>query len=469
MSKLNAFILAGGLGTRLRPLTDTIPKCLVPIAGRPLLEYWVDELARIGIQEARVNTHAHAERVREFITEIRASGRLNLTEFHEPVLLGSAGTIAANPDFAADADHVVLIYADNLSNVDLGRLLEFHRSHDDPFTIMLCRTSAPQACGIVELDSTGCVLSFEEKPKHPRGNLANAGVYVVDRSAYEEIAAFGAFDLGFDVLPRFVGRMRGWEFSGYHRDIGTHEALAQASADALHLFSLEAIPPHRRPAVFLDRDGTLIESVHYLKDPDEVRLVDGAADSLRRLARAGFALVLVTNQAAIGKGLMTDFDLERVHDRLEALLAAEGAKLDAIYHCSIAGCGSDRTVIEHRDRKPGPGMLLRAAQDLDLDLGRSWMIGDMISDVLAGRNAGCLDSILIEGLESAPDDHHCIVAPSLVKAVDAVLARTRPEDASGTRDEDRAVLAEGRRSRIDNHCSTDYRTHVDTLTREVLK
>src|SRR3954447_11721600 len=128
-SEARAIILAGGLGTRLRPLTDTLPKCLVPIAGRPLLDYWVDKLVDAGVREARVNNHAHADQVRAYVAEVSASGRLRLDESYEPELLGSAGTIAANADLADGASEVIIVYADNFSDVDLGRMLESHRSH----------------------------------------------------------------------------------------------------------------------------------------------------------------------------------------------------------------------------------------------------------------------------------------------------------------------------------------------------
>src|SRR4051794_23877515 len=172
-----AIILAGGLGTRLRPLTDSIPKCLVPIAGRPLLDYWVDRLVDAGVRRAIVNNHAHADRVRAYVDEVTASGRLELSESYEPVLLGSAGTIAANAGLADGADAVLIIYADNFSDVDLERMLDFHRSHDDPFTMLLFRSPNPSACGIAELDDMGKVISFVEKPKEPKSDLANGGVY----------------------------------------------------------------------------------------------------------------------------------------------------------------------------------------------------------------------------------------------------------------------------------------------------
>ncbi len=187
--RVKALLLAGGLGTRLRPLTDTIPKCLIPVAGRPLLDVWIDRLVEAGIREACMNTHALAEQVRTYIAWINSESRLRLIESYEPTLLGSAGTVSANADFASDADQIVIIYADNLSNIDLRPLLSFHRTHRDPFTMVLFRAPNPRACGIAELDSKGRIVSFVEKPERPASDLANAGLYVLDAGAYREIAA----------------------------------------------------------------------------------------------------------------------------------------------------------------------------------------------------------------------------------------------------------------------------------------
>ena len=227
-----ALLLAGGLGTRLRPLTDTVPKCLVPVGGRPILAWWLDALEAAGVGEALVNTHHLAVPVRAFIAAENARRTVQLSEAFEPGLLGSAGTVHANRGWADGADEMLVIYADNLSDIDLAALLAFHRSHPDPMTMALFHAEYPEKCGIAELDGAGRVTGFVEKPEKPVSDLANAGLYVLDTAAWREIADMDAFDFGFDVLPRFVGRMRGYEHPGYHRDIGTPEALARANADA---------------------------------------------------------------------------------------------------------------------------------------------------------------------------------------------------------------------------------------------
>ena len=384
-----AILLAGGLGTRLRPITDEIPKCLVSIENRVLLDFWFESLARADARDVRINTHHLPEAVREYVAWRNLGGRFSVVESYEPELLGSAGTITANRDLAESARDVLIIYADNLSSIDLDAALSFHRSHGDPFTMLLFRADNPKACGIAELDADGRIVGFEEKPDQPKSDLANAGVYIVTADAYREIADANAFDLGFDVLPRFVGRMRGMVIDGFHLDIGTHEALQRAKAEAVHHFA------GLRPAVFLDRDGTIIEHVHHLADPAAVRLIPHSAEAIISLQAAGFACVVITNQSVVGRGMLTEAGLAEVHAEVDRQLSAEGARLDGLYYCTRVPKTSDGTLVEHPDRKPGPGMLHHASEDLQLDLRRSWMIGDSISDVVAGQNAACRGSILV--------------------------------------------------------------------------
>ena len=161
-----------------------------------------------------------------------------------------------------------------------------------------------------------------------------------------------------------------------------------------------------RPAVFFDRDGTLIEAVHYLNRTDQVRVIEGVANMLNELEDAGYLRILVTNQAAIGKGLLTVEGLHDIQDRFDCLLQQQGARLDGWYFCPEVRQSSSDESIDHPDRKPAPGMLLKAARDFDIELGRSWMVGDRLSDALAGKNAGCCGSILIEASHFNEDDRH---------------------------------------------------------------
>jgi D-glycero-D-manno-heptose 1,7-bisphosphate phosphatase len=150
-----------------------------------------------------------------------------------------------------------------------------------------------------------------------------------------------------------------------------------------------------RPAVFLDRDGTLNVERSFLTKPEEMQLLPGVADALQLLQSAGFACVVVTNQSAVGRGIMTEADLQRIHEEMNRRLADAGVILDGIYPCIVAPSSDDKLAIEHPDRKPAPGLLLRAATDLHLELKKSWMIGDSLRDILAGQNAGCRGCILV--------------------------------------------------------------------------
>ncbi|MGH9396752.1 MAG: nucleotidyltransferase family protein [Terriglobia bacterium] len=221
-----AFLLAAGLGTRLRPLTDHTPKCLVPIHGRPLLSLWLDFCEQRGVRQVLINTHHLAGQVGDWARSQKS--RVKISLFHEEVLLGSAGTIAANREFVGDSKDFYVFYADNLVSTDLTGLDALHALHSGVLTIGLFQTPKPQGCGIVTLDSAGKVLSFEEKPSHPRSDLANAGLFLARRSLFDYLPQGAFADLGRDVMPKLVGSMWGQVLDGYLVDIGTHDNYARA-------------------------------------------------------------------------------------------------------------------------------------------------------------------------------------------------------------------------------------------------
>lgn len=227
---MKAFLLAAGVGKRLRPLTAVRPKCLMPVAGRPLLDYWLALCRRHGVDEVVINLHHHADQVREYIDARKTAG-LQVRLFEEKRLLGSGGTLAANEDFVRGEKEFLVLYADNLTNVDLGDLIRFHHAHDGPVTMSLFHTEVPQQCGIVELGESGKVRSFEEKPERPRSDLANAGVMVMEPEVYALFPREQTFDLGHDVLPGLAGRMYGKVIEEYLQDIGTLEKYLQALRD----------------------------------------------------------------------------------------------------------------------------------------------------------------------------------------------------------------------------------------------
>lgn len=230
---MRALLLAAGQGTRLRPLTERLPKCLVPIAGRPLLDYWLDRLfASPEIERVLVNTHWLADQVVAHVGASRWRARVDLV--NEADLLGTGGTILANRAWFGDGPFLTA-HADNLTEFDLDHFLDRHRARPagTAMSMLSFRSEDPRSCGILELDEHGVVQRFHEKVADPPGDLANAAVYVLE----PEVVAFAAglgrpvVDLSTEVIPHFVGRIYSIETPCYHRDIGTPESLARAERD----------------------------------------------------------------------------------------------------------------------------------------------------------------------------------------------------------------------------------------------
>jgi mannose-1-phosphate guanylyltransferase len=229
---LKGLLLAAGLGTRLRPLTDTVPKCLVPILGKPLLGYWLDLLFEGGFESAVVNTHYLPARVREFVAA--SPWRERVTLVHEDQLLGTGGTVLRNREHFTGAAFLVA-HADNLTRFDARKFRERHehRPAGAAITMMTFETDAPQSSGIVVENKAGLVTEFHEKVANPPGNHANAAVYIFEPEVIDFLAALGrpVIDLSTEVLPHFLGRICSFHNADYHRDIGTPESLRKAELE----------------------------------------------------------------------------------------------------------------------------------------------------------------------------------------------------------------------------------------------
>ena len=229
---MRALLLAAGLGTRLRPLTDTMPKCLVPIHGRPLLGYWLALLFDGGIERVLINTHWLGDQVRQYVEQSPWRSRVDLVE--EPDLLGTGGTVLANRDWFGPGPFLVA-HADNLTELDVGGLIAAHRSRPAGCTITMLafRTDDPRSCGILELDRQNIVQAFHEKVANPPGNLANAAVYIFEPEIVAALVRLGRpkIDLSTEVIPSYLGKIFAVETTGYHRDIGTAESLLRANSE----------------------------------------------------------------------------------------------------------------------------------------------------------------------------------------------------------------------------------------------
>jgi mannose-1-phosphate guanylyltransferase len=234
---MKAFLLAAGRGTRLKPYTDRHPKCLIPIHGIPLLQIWIDLLARHGVTEVLINTHHHADQVEQFLNRARTGTTLEIHTVYEPQLLGSAGTIRQNSRFAAGDSDFIIAYADNLTNLNLAKMVDFHyhfRSMGGILTMGLIQAPDPRACGIVTLDKGSRIIRFIEKPQMPESDLANGGIYVCGHEIFDYLqnpdeSGDEVVDLGHHILPHLTGKMFGFPIAPYFlKDIGTPEAYRQA-------------------------------------------------------------------------------------------------------------------------------------------------------------------------------------------------------------------------------------------------
>jgi len=229
---MRALLLAAGIGSRLRPLTDTTPKCLVRVHDRPLLDYWLDLVFEGGIERALLNTHWLAEQVQEHVAGSVWRSRIDLV--HEEDLLGTGGTVLANRDWL-QGEAFLLAHADNLTDFDVPGLIAAHRNRPRGHVVTMLgfRTDDPSSCGILELDRQNTVLAFHEKVKNPPGNLANGAVYVFEPSIIDDMARLGkrVVDLSTEVIPHYIGRILCVETDGYHRDIGSPESLRRAHSE----------------------------------------------------------------------------------------------------------------------------------------------------------------------------------------------------------------------------------------------
>lgn len=276
LAPIKAFLLAAGIGTRLRPLTEATPKILLPINGKPLLEIWLEHLRRHGIREVLINTHWQREKVEAFL-EHRRNDNVRFVTYHEPSLLGNAGTLLANESWVAHGEPFFILYGDNLTNVDLTKMLEFHRHHGFPFTLGVFKTANPSQCGIANIGKNGIVTGFEEKPERPKSEMAAAGIYVADRRIFRFFPheathrSSRPLDLGFHVIPRLVGNMKAYPIDDFLMDIGTPESYEQAK----ELWK-EVCGKRRFSDAYIDEMKKILDSFPH----DEFeRLIEGLLDA----------------------------------------------------------------------------------------------------------------------------------------------------------------------------------------------
>lgn len=229
---MRALLLAAGLGTRLRPITDSIPKCLVPLNGKPLLEYWLDNLSSVGVTQFLINSSYLHEQVEDYVKNSPYKEQISLV--YESELLNTAGTLLKNRDFFKN-EAFMLVHADNLCFCDFNSFLQSHETRDTKcdITMMIFRTDTPSSCGIVELDKNSIVQKFYEKVQNPPSNLANGAVYICEPNIFTFLDSLKKENIDFsnEVLPKYLGRINTFLNDVYHRDIGTVESYEIAKSD----------------------------------------------------------------------------------------------------------------------------------------------------------------------------------------------------------------------------------------------
>jgi histidinol-phosphate phosphatase family protein len=434
-------ILAGGAGTRLRARLGDLPKPMIPIAGKPLLEHLVELARKHGFTDLIFFAHYRADLIKKHFGDGEKFGvRIRHVLEQEP--LGTAGAVLAG--LGQLANRFVVMYGDTLVNVDLDRLWAAHENSGALATLLLHPNDHPLDSDLVEVDAQSRVVAFHNRP-HPanvwRQNLVNAGLYVLEKSALESFRPANpdvqrpALDFGKDLFPTML--LRGAPLLGYNspefiKDIGTPERYdriaAQFAAGIVQRSSLAA--PQR--AVFLDRDGTLIYDRDCLRTAEGLELLPGVAQAVQRLNVAGWRTVVVTNQPVVAKGWCSEAELQNIHNKLETLLGREHAFLDRIYFCPHhpeKGFPGERPELKMDCdcRKPKTGMVRKAAEELNIDLRQSWLIGDTTTDVQTARNAGLKSVLLRTGYGGADAKHSAqpdFCADNLLDAVNLILSQT---------------------------------------------
>lgn len=438
---MQAVILAGGRGTRLKDVTGDLPKPLVDFDGKPLLAWQLELLARAGATEVLLLTGYRAEIIRDVIGD---GSRFGLTvryvEEDENNPLGTAGALLEALDMLQE--RFVVLYGDTMVNVDIPRFIAWHHVHGADASLLVHPNDHPEDSDLVEASKDGKVRGFHPYP-HPPGaflpNLVNAALYVMERSAlapWRERWKSGALrdrpDIAKHLFPAMLAegaKLFAYRSPEYIKDAGTPKRHAKILGDILSGRIARSSLSVPQKAIFLDRDGTLNVEANRVTRPEDFRLIDGVAAAVRRINETEFRAVVITNQPVLARGDCDEATLDLIHAKMDTLLGQESAYLDAIYYCPHHPHGGypgevPALKIDCTCRKPKAGMLLDAQRDLNIDFGHSWMIGDSTVDIKAAHAVG-VRAILIRtgkaGQDGSPLEVPDFTFDTLSEAVDFVL------------------------------------------------
>lgn len=393
---MKVVIMAGGKGTRMLSIASDIPKPMIPIEGRPVLEHEIECLCEQGFTDILITVGHLGNVIMDYFGDGLKFG-VHITYYFEKEPLGNAGALFQVKDQLTD--DFLLLNADAMFDIDFNRFVQYHKTHDAVATLFTHPNSHPYDSGVIIADEHMAVRKWlakeDERPEYFK-NRVNAGLHVLNKRILEQTVEGGKIDLDRQLLKPLAGtgQMYCYDSPEYVKDMGTPERYYAVCKDFANGIVKARNLKNRQKAIFLDRDGTINEYVGFLTDIKEFRLLDGVAEAIRKINASGYLAIVATNQPIIARGEVSFTELQEIHNKMETLLGAEGAYIDAIYFCPHhPDKGFEGERVEYKIscdcRKPKPGMLLKAAEDFNIDLSRSWMVGDGKNDVEAGKNAGC--------------------------------------------------------------------------------
>ena len=434
---MKVVMMAGGRGTRIAGLYPDLPKPLIPIDGTPVLEREICSLRDQGFEEFILTVSYRGDQIIRCLGDGSRLG-VSIQYYREEQPLGNAGALFQLKGQLTD--DFLLLNADAVFDVDFNRMIAFHRAHGGLVTLFTHPNSHPYDSGLLIADENHAVVQWlakeDARPAYYK-NRVNAGLHVMSPEVLEmsgidpeqvgtiDPATGKTFkvDLDRQLLKPLAGtgKMFCYDSPEYVKDMGTPERFHQVEADLLAGRVQAKNLANRQKAVFLDRDGVINRYVGFLRNIDAFELLPGAAQAIKKINASGYLCIVVTNQPVIARGEVTVAQLNEIHNKMETLLGQEGAYIDGLYYCPHhPDKGYKGEVAELKIdcdcRKPKPGMLLKAAREFHIDLGKSWMVGDGEKDIKAGQNAGCRTCLI--GRESFGQDR---TVDSLYEFADQIL------------------------------------------------
>lgn len=394
---MKAIILAGGKGTRLGKLTEEIPKPMLRLVGKPLMEYHVELLKRYGITNIFITVNYLKDAIIEHFGNGEKFG-VNIQYFEETQPLGTVGGVKALENQLSD--DFLVIYGDVMVEMDIKKLIDFHKIKRSLATLVLHPNDHPYDSDLVAVDKDDRVTAFIPKP-HEDGkyyaNLVNAGVYILNKKVLQFIEPNKKSDFGSDIFPGLVNQLPfyGYNTPEYMKDMGTPDRLVKVEEAIISGKVFRRNLELKQKAIFLDRDGVINDDTEFIHSPKEMKLLPGVSQAVEQINKSEYLAIVATNQSVVARNLCTEEGLHEIHSKMEADLGKDGSYLDKIYYCPHhpdKGFPEENILfkIDCDCRKPKPGMLLQAAEKYNIELSESYMIGDHERDIQAGKAAGCI-------------------------------------------------------------------------------